>query len=258
MTTTFGPELQRWRGSRRLSQLELAARAGTTQRHLSFVESGRSRPGRAMVLRLAESMQLTLRERNELLLSAGYAPVYPESALDEPALRPVRDALHRIIEGHMPYPAVVVRAYGDVVAANEAMSVLTDGAAPWLLKPPVNVLRLALHPEGMAPRVRNLDAWGRHVIDSLVRLRALRGHTPELDEFIAELGSYVPPAAPGPDHLGFAVPLRLTYGDGELRLLTTLTSFATAVDVTLAELHLEAFLPADDATVEALRKRAGG
>ncbi|HEY1177231.1 MAG TPA: helix-turn-helix transcriptional regulator [Phytomonospora sp.] len=257
MTTTFGPELQRWRGSRRLSQLELAARAGTTQRHLSFVESGRSRPGRAMVLRLAESMQLTLRERNELLLSAGYAPVYPESALDEPALRPVRDALHRIIEGHMPYPAVVVRAYGEVVVANEAMAVLTDGAAPWLMKPPVNVLRLALHPEGMAPRVRNLDAWGRHVIDSLVRLRALRGPTPDLDDFIAELEAYVPAAAPGPDHLGFAVPLRLAYGDGELRLLTTLTSFATAVDVTLAELHLEAFLPADEATGEALRGRVG-
>lgn len=209
-----------------------------------------------MVLRLAESLQLTLRERNELLLSAGYAPVYPESGLDEPALRPVRDALHRIIEGHMPYPAVIVRAYGEVVAANAAMSVLTDGSAPWLLRPPVNVLRLALHPEGMAPRVENLGAWGRHVVDSLVRLRALREPRPELDEFIAELESYVPAMATGPDHLGFAVPLRLRYRDGELRLLTTLTSFATAVDVTLAELHLEAFLPADEETASVLREAA--
>ncbi|MEV0651140.1 helix-turn-helix transcriptional regulator [Phytomonospora sp. NPDC050363] len=260
MTTVnarFGPALQHWRGMRRISQLELAARAGTTQRHLSFVESGRSRPGRAMVLRLAESLQLTLRERNDLLLTAGYAPVYPESGLDEPALRPVRDALHRIIEGHMPYPAVIVRAYGDVVAANPAMSVLTEGSAPWLLKPPVNILRVALHPEGLAPRVVNIEAWGRHIIDSLVRLRALRGDTAELDDFIAELESYVPQSPPGPDHLGFAVPLRLRHGDGELSLLTTLTSFATAVDVTLAELHLEAFLPADDATADELRRRAG-
>lgn len=211
-----------------------------------------------MVLRLAESLQLTLRERNELLLSAGFAPVYPESGLDEPALRPVRDALHRIIEGHMPYPAVIVRAYGEIVAANAAMSVLTEGAASWLLKPPVNVLRLALHPEGMAPRVVNLGAWGRHVVDSLVRLRALKGDAASLDAFIEELSSYVPTVAPGPEHLGFAVPLQLRYGAGELRLLTTLTSFATAVDVTLAELHLEAFLPADEETAGVLRGVAGG
>lgn len=250
----FGTELRRWRSSRRVSQLELAGRAGTTQRHLSFMESGRSRPGRAIVVRLAESLGLSLRERNSLLLAAGYAPLFPESKLDEPMLRPVRDALENILRGHLPYPAVVVRPYGELVAANDAVDVLTEGAADELLEPPVNVLRLALHPKGMAPRVANLPDWGRHVIENL-RGRSLRSPDPRLDAFIAELESYVPDTPPGPDHLGFAVPLRLRSDGGELRLLTTLTSFATAVDVTLAELQLEAFLPADAATADLLRAR---
>lgn len=259
VTTTLGAELQRWRGLRRLSQLELAARAGTTQRHLSFVESGRSRPGRPMVLRLAESLGLKLRERNALLLTAGYAPVYPETRLDGPALRPVRDALHRIIEGHMPYPAVIVGPYGDMVAANRAMAVMTEDAAPHLLKPPISLPRLALHPDGMAPRVANLAAWGRHITDAL-RLRASQAPEPDarLSALIEELDAYVPSEPPGPEHLGFAVPLRLAFRGRELRLLTTLTSFATALDVTLAELRLEAFLPADEETAEVLRAAAGG
>ncbi|WP_327090094.1 helix-turn-helix transcriptional regulator [Nonomuraea sp. NBC_01738] len=250
----FGTELRRWRGLRHVSQLELAGRAGTTQRHLSFMESGRSRPGRAIVVRLAESLGLSLRERNSLLLAAGYAPLFPESNLDEPALRPVRAALESILRGHLPYPAVVVRPYGELVAANDAVEVLTEGAAEHLLAPPVNVLRLALHPEGMGRRVVNLPEWGRHVIENL-RGQLLRSPDPRLDAFVAELESYVPALQPGPGHLGFAVPLRLTTDRGELRLLTTLTSFATAVDVTLAELHLEAFLPADEETAELLRRR---
>jgi transcriptional regulator with XRE-family HTH domain len=254
-TDRFPGELRRWRRLRRWSQLELTLRAGTTQRHLSFVEQGRSRPGRALVVRLAESLGLTLRERNGLLLAAGYAPVFPESSLDMPELQPVRDALERILEGHLPYPAVVVRPYGEMVAANSALDVLTAGSAPALLEPPVNVLRLAVHPEGMAPRVENLAVWGRHIVESL-RGQALRSPDPRLDEFIRELESYLPDTAPGPDHLGFSVPLRLRTDAGELRLITTLTSFATATDVTLAELHLEAFLPADEPTSRLLRGRA--
>lgn len=253
--TRFGSELRRWRNSRRVSQLELAIRAGTTQRHLSYIERGRSRPGRAIVIRLAESLGLSLRERNALLNAAGYAPVFPESSLDEPALRPVRDALDAILNGHLPYPALVLRPYGELAAANSAIDVLTEGAATELLQPSVNMLRLMLHPHGMARRVQNLDQWGRHVIENL-RARALRSPDPRLDELIAELAEYVPATTPGPDHLGFAVPLRLRSTDGDLRLITTLTSFATAVDVTLAELHLEAFLPADEATAEILRTRA--
>jgi transcriptional regulator with XRE-family HTH domain len=248
----FAAELRGWRHRRRWSQLELAVRAGTTQRHLSFIERGRSRPGRAMVLRLAESLTLPLRERNELLLAAGYAPVFTETPLDDTGLRPVREAIDRILAGHLPCPAVVTRPYGELVAANDALAVLTEGAAAELLRPPVNVLRLALHPDGMGRRVENLAEWGRHIIDSLRRQAA---HDPDsrLDAFIAELERYVPATAPGPDHVGFAVPLRLRSADGELHLISTLTSFATATDVTLAELHLEAFLPADEATAAILR-----
>jgi transcriptional regulator with XRE-family HTH domain len=252
-------ELRRWRLSRGWSQLELALRAGTTQRHLSFIEQGRSRPGRTMVVRLAQALELTLREQNLLLDAAGYAPVFAESRLDDEALRPVRDAIGRILDGHLPYPACVVRPYGELVEGNAAMAVLTEGAAPYLLEPPVNVLRLAVHPDGMARRVQNLPEWGRHITESL-RAKARRSPDPDrrLGEFIAELESYLPPVAPGADHIGFAVPLRLRSPDGELRLITTLTSFATAVDVTLSELQLEAFLPADDATARILATRRRG
>lgn len=252
----FGRELRRWRTRRRVSQLDLAIRADTTQRHLSFLERGRSRPGRAMVVRLAEALGLSLRERNELLLAGGYAPLYAESSLDAPQLGPVREALERILDGHLPYPAVVVRPYGELVAANSAFAVLTEGAAPALLEPPVNVLRLALHPDGMARRVENPAEWGRHITGSL-RGRARRSPDPGLEEFIAELDGYVPDVEPPADHLGFAVPLRLRVPEGELRLITTLTSFATAVDVTLSELRLEAFLPADEKTAAILARRAG-
>ncbi|GCD98656.1 helix-turn-helix domain-containing protein [Embleya hyalina] len=253
----FPAELRRRRLARRLSQLELAARAGTSQRHLSFIESGRSRPGRTMIIRLAESLELSLRERNALLHTAGFAPVFPESDWDAPMMRPVQEALGAVIEGHLPYPAMVLRPYGQIVAANAAIDVLTDGAAPELLGQPMNMLRLMLHPQGMAPRVENLATWGHHVLENM-RARALRSPDPLLDTFIEELRGYVPSPEPGPDHLGFAVPLRLwdTASGVELRLLTTLTSFATATDVTVSELHLEAFLPADEATATALRRRA--
>ncbi|MFB6807995.1 helix-turn-helix domain-containing protein [Streptomyces sp. NPDC056387] len=254
--TPFAREVRRRRALRRMSQLELATLAGTTQRHLSFIESGRSTPGRAMVVRLSESLGLTLRERNSMLLSAGYAPAYAESPPDSAAVGPAMEALRSILTGHLPYPAVAVGRRGELVLANAAFAVLTEGVAERLLAPPVNVLRIALHPEGMAPRVANLAAWGRHITESL-RARATAHPDPELDALIAELTGYLPPAPPpGPDHLGFAVPLRLRTAGGELRLLTTLTSFATAVDVTLAELHLEAFLPADATTADLLRRHA--
>jgi transcriptional regulator with XRE-family HTH domain len=251
----FATELHRWRNSRRVSQLELAHRAGTTQRHLSFIERGRSVPGRSMVVRLAESLGLSLRERNALLLAAGYAPLFPESRLDDPELRPVRHALHRILEGHEPYPAVICRRHGELVGTNAAVDVLIEDVAPELLVPPVNSLRLALHPQGMAPRIGNFADWAQHIVENL---RAEVEHSPDpaTSELLAELEGYVPSAAPGHDHLGFAVPLRLRCAEGELQLITTVTSFATAVDVTLAELKLEAFLPADEDTAEILRARA--
>ena len=252
--------MRRWRAERRLSQLELANIAGTTQRHLSFLESGRSHPGRELVVRLAESLGLTLRERNALLHTAGFAPVYPESPLDGPLLRPVRAAVDAVLAGHEPYPAVVVGRRGELVAANRGLSLLTEGAAPGLLVPPINLPRLLLHPEGAAPRVANLAQWGRHVVEAL-RARARRSPDPALDLLVDELAGYPAPedVDSRPELLGFAVPLRLRVREGdsmvELRLITTLTSFATATDVTLADLHLEAFLPADEETAEFFRKR---
>ncbi|WP_369386921.1 helix-turn-helix domain-containing protein [Streptomyces sp. CG1] len=242
----FPRALRARRTGRRLSQLELALRAGTTQRHVSFIESGRSVPGRTMVVRLAESLELSLRERNELLLAAGYAPAYPESSLDDPELAPVRSAIDHILRGHLPYPALVVDRAGELIAANQAFDVITEGAAPELIGTGKNVYRLALHPQGLAPRIGNLAEWAQHILARL-------GHLPELRD---ELIDYVPELDQSTGHLGFAVPLLLRSSFGELRLMTTVTTFATAVDVTLAELKLEAFLPADRPTQEALSTAA--
>lgn len=237
-----------------MSQLELALRAGTTQRHVSFMESGRSTPGRGMVVRVAESLQLPLRERNALLLTAGYAPSYPETRLDDPALKPVLDSLRGLLDGHRPYPAIVVDRFGDLVASNDGISVLTEGAAPELLEPPVNVLRLALHPHGMAPRIVNFDDWAQHVLER-PRQEIARAPHERLSALLDELRGYLPePANPSAEHLGFAVPLRLRSALGELRLITAITTFATAVDVTVSELRLETFLPADEATAIALSR----
>ncbi|MFJ3086787.1 helix-turn-helix domain-containing protein [Streptomyces sp. NPDC086838] len=243
----FPRTLRERRTRRHVSQLDLALRAGTTQRYLSFMESGRSVPGRNMVVRLAESLELSLRERNELLLVAGYAPAYPESSLDDPVLAPVRTAIDHILRGHLPYPAMVVDRGGDLVAANTAFDLITEGAAEELVGPGTNVYRLALHPDGLASRILNLAEWARHILVRLDHLGELR----------AELTGYVPDLKPSDGPLGFAVPLRLRSSDGELRLMTAVTTFATAIDVTLAELKLEAFLPADPATAEALSAAAG-
>jgi transcriptional regulator with XRE-family HTH domain len=248
--TDFAGELREWRQRRRVSQLELATRAGTTQRHVSFLESGRSTPGRSMIIRLAESLGVPIRERNSLLLAAGFAPAYPQSRLDDPQLEPVRTALQRILDGHHPYPAVVVDRHGVLVSANAGFHAITAGAAPRLLRPPVSVPRLLLHPDGLAARIVNLDEWAWHIIDN-VRAEEARNPSAELRELATELVALVPPR-PATSQLGFAVPLRLRAGAGELRLITTLTHFGTAVDVTVAELRLEAFLPADEATATAL------
>ena len=248
----FPATLKERRASRRLSQLELALRAGTTQRHLSFIESGRSAPGREMVIRLTESLGLPLRERNELLLKAGYAPAYPETALGSRDLVPVMDALTHILDGHMPYPAIVIDRYGEIIAANAGQRLLTDGCAQHLHS---NAYRLALHPDGMAPRVANFADWGWHVLNAMAAELA-RNPDERLGALHAELSRYVPAARVAPGHLGFAVPLELRTPHGELRLMTTITSFATAVDVTVSELKLEAFLPADQATATMLTQQA--
>ncbi len=219
------------------------------------MERGRSLPGRGMVVRVSEALGLPLRERNALLLTAGYAPVYPETRLDDPALTPVLDSLRALLDGHEPYPALVVNRYSELVAANDAFALITEGVAEELLEPPVNVLRLALHPRGMAPRIRNFADWAQHVLERPRRGLA-NGPDPRHQAMLDELTSYLPTLGePAGDHLGFAVPLELASSAGELRLLTAITQFATAVDVTVAELSLETFLPADAATAELLKAR---
>jgi transcriptional regulator with XRE-family HTH domain len=251
---TFADDLRDWRRRRSVSQLELALRAGTTQRHVSFIERGRSAPGRAMVIRLAEALEVPLRHRNALLLRAGYAPAYPERPLDDPELHPVRAALERILEGHLPCPAVLTDRDANLVSANAAFGALVAGADRALLAPPVNVPRLLLHPGGLGARIVNRAQWGRHVVDA-VRRTAQRTAHPGLDALAGELEDLLPPRAgelPGAE-LGVAVPLVLRGRDGaDLRLLTTLAHFGTGTDVAVSELTLEAFLPADEATARAL------
>jgi len=251
----LGRLLRQWRERQRMSQLALAVEAEVSARHLSFIETGRAQPSREMLLLLARVLEVPPRARNELLLAAGFAPAFPESSLDDEALRPVRQALDTILEGHLPYPAMVVRPPGILVAANRAYNVFHEGVDPALLAPPINVFRLALHPDGLARRVRNLPEWGRHITENL-RAQLLRSPDTSMEALLTELVGYLPPLPAEPNVLGFAVPLELASNDGDLRLITTLTSFATAADVTLAELHLEAFLPADESTADVLRLRS--
>ncbi|WP_243737685.1 helix-turn-helix domain-containing protein [Blastococcus xanthinilyticus] len=249
---TVGELLRGWRQRRRLSQLELAGGAGVSARHLSFLETGRARPSRDMVLHLAEQLDVPLRERNELLTAAGFAPAYARRGLDEPDMRTVRAALDLVLAAYEPFPAVVVDRAWDLVAANRAVPVLTAGVAPHLLEPPANVLRLSLHPDGMAPRILDLPQWRRHVLHRLAREADLTGD-PGLGALHRELLALPGGLARTPPPNGIAVPLRVRSGDAVLSFLSTVTTFGTAVDLTAAELSIEAFLPADAATGEAVR-----
>ncbi|MFJ9556303.1 helix-turn-helix domain-containing protein [Nocardiopsis sp. NPDC101807] len=252
----IGALLRGWRQRRRISQLDLSIEADVSTRHLSFVETGRSRPSRDMVLLLSEALEVPLRERNRLLLAAGFAPVFPEAAPDGPGLEPLRGALRAVLAGHDPYPAVVVDSRWNLLEANAAVGLLLEGVSAELLEPPVNVLRVSLHPGGMAPRVANLGEWRAHLLDRLERQSAWNDR-PDLAELHEELRGYpgggVPPGGRVPGPYDLAVPLRLRHGGGELAFLSTVATFGTAVDVTLSELTIEAFLPADPATAAALR-----
>jgi transcriptional regulator with XRE-family HTH domain len=252
-----GDLLRDWRQRRRRSQLDLASEAEVSARHLSFVETGRAKPSRDLVLHLAEHLEVPLRERNTLLLAAGYAPVYRERSLDDAEMDPVREALERILGGHEPYPAVIVDRRWDLVAANEAaLGLFTAGVAAHLLEPPINVYRLGLHPEGLAPRVPNLGEYSRHLLTRLERDAALSGD-PVLAALLEEVRSYPGLSLPGdldadPAELLF-LPMEFTTVDGdELSFFSTLATFGTAMDVTVAELSIEAFFPADAATRAAL------
>ena len=247
--TAFGDLLRDWRRRRRLSQLDLALVADVSARHVSFVESGRSAPSRAMVLRLADALAVPPREQNHLLLAAGLAPAYAERSVDDPGMAAVRAGIDRVLAAYAPYPCLVVNRNWDVLQANPGTSTLLDGVAAHLLETP-NALRIALHPDGLAPRIRNLAQWRHHLLSRLRREAGAGGSA----ELLAEIESYPGGEDSSTDVGGVAVPLELYRLDGVLlRFISMVTTFGTALDLTAAELSIEAFLPADDATGEALR-----
>lgn len=257
---SIGGYLRDWRLRRRMSQLDLACAADISTRHLSFLETGRAQPSRMMVLHLAERLEVPLRERNTLLVAAGYAPAFPVPALDDPALAAARSAVDRILAGHEPNPALAVDRHWRMVAANRAVGHLVAGAASALLAPPVNVLRLALHPDGLAPRTVNHGQWRAHILDRLRRQIDLSGD-PVLTALHEELAAYPQRAgaAEGPEDDAVAdmvVPFRLRTAAGVLSFISTTTLFGTPVAVTLSELAIESFFPADAATAENLRRLA--
>lgn len=251
-----------WRQHRRLSQLDLALNADVSTRHLSFVETGRSQPSREMLLRLSEQLEVPLRERNTLLVSAGYAPVYAATPLDDPAMAVIREAVDLVLAGHEPYPALAIDRHWNLVAANRAVNALMTGIAPELLVPPINVLRVSLHPDGLAPITANLAFWRNHILSRLAR-EVEMSNDPVLADLHRELAGY-----PAPDDRGhrlddtrygdLVAPIRLRTPSGLLSFFTTTTVFGTAVDVTLDELTIESFFPADAATAQALRESGMG
>jgi transcriptional regulator with XRE-family HTH domain len=257
--TGVGPLLREWRRRRRRSQLDLALEAGVSARHISFLETGRSNPSRAMVIDLAANLELPLRDRNELLIAAGYAPEYRELAYEDPDLEPVRAAIDQVLAAHDPYPALVVDRHWELITANRGMGLITEGVAPHLLEPPANALRLALHPEGLPPRMLNLGEWRHHILSRLERHWRLSGD-PALAALLEELRGYpgeeVDEAAASAAHDVF-VPCRMRGIDGEeLTFFGTIATFGTALDVTVAELSIESFFPADDVTAAACRAYA--
>ncbi|WP_432192132.1 helix-turn-helix domain-containing protein [Streptomyces sp. bgisy027] len=252
-----GPLLRAWREQRRVSQLELALRADSSARHISFIETGRSRPSEEMVLRLAEHLEVPVRERNALLLAAGYAPRYPETPLDDPALDALRAGMEQLIQGYEPYPALVVDAMYNVHAANRGILMLLDDIPGHLLRPPLNAMRLTLHPDGLAPRIRNLREWRGHLLAQMERQIALHRSEP-LRELYEEVAAYpVPADAPGaePDEPVpyFALPMQIEHEGRVLSFVSSISTFNTPMDVTVAELAIETLLPADPATVKYLQ-----
>lgn len=268
-TATVGSLLRTWRERRGISQLELAGRADSSSRHISFVETGRSRPSEEMVLRLAEHLDVPVRDRNALLMAAGYAPRYAHTPLYDPSMGVLREALERLLTGYEPYPALVVDATYDVVAANRGVMMLLEGMPEHLLAGPLNAMRLTLHPQGLAPRIRNLREWRGHLLAQMERQIALARSEP-LRALYEEVSAY--PVAPAGEQPGerpdegdpdedlavasIALPLRIEHDGHLLSFVSSISTFNTPMDVTVAELAIETLLPADPATVKYLRSLA--
>ncbi|MDO9291674.1 MAG: helix-turn-helix transcriptional regulator [Hydrogenophaga sp.] len=260
--TSVGDHLRHWRQLRRLSQLDLAADAELSTRHLSCVETGKASPSRELVLRLCERLAVPLRERNAWLVAAGYAPMYREHAMDDPSMLAARRAVQHILDSHQPWPAVAFDRHWNLVMANRMVAPLLAGVAPELLQGPVNLLRISLHPGGLAPRIANLNQWREHLF---ARLRQQIHQTGDegLADLLTELMAY--PAQPADaaqrldgEHPGVLMPFLFQTPGGTLHLISTTTVFGSPVDITLQELALETFFPGDEATADALRAMAAG
>lgn len=255
VSAAFGEHLRSWRTRRHLTQMQLAFRANVSARHLGFVETGRAAPSRALVLRLSEELDVPLRQRNTWLMAAGFAPVYGDRPIDDPSFEAVRFAIDVTLEAHKPFPAFAIDRHWNVVASNRALPELYVGVAPELLQPPVNVLRLSLHPAGLAPRILNLRQWSEHLLGRL-RRELEQTADPRLEALHEEALGY---RAPHPGALELAepavvaIPLRIDTQLGVLSFLSTVSVFGTALDVTLSELALELFYPADKATGDRVR-----
>jgi transcriptional regulator with XRE-family HTH domain len=251
-----GALLRDWRERRRRSQLDLALEAGISAKHLSFVETGRSIPSPRMIVKLASELDVPHRDRNRLLLAAGYAPLYAERSLEAEEMTPVREAVEQVLSAHEPYPAVVVDGHWNLLASNDAVGALLEGVSPPLLEPPANVLRISLHPDGMAPRIVNLGEWRGHLLQRLRRQIALSGD-PALVALAKEAQEW--PAGDEPGELRaqeIVAPLRLLTNRGELAFFSTITTFGTAVEITTSEISIESFYPADRASAAALASAA--
>lgn len=251
-TRPVGSLLREWRERRRLSQLELSSRAEISTRHLSFVETGRSKPTPEMILKITDHLEVPLRERNQLLLAGGYAPAYPQHGLDAPELARVRAALKQVLAGHEPFPALVINRYWEMQDGNAAVGLLVADTAPHLQEPPVNVLRLSLHPEGMAPQIANLAQWRAHLLGQLHR-RAEATGDPKLAELEDELRAYPGGIDTSLPANNVVLPLRLKHEVGELAFFSISAALETAADVTVDELTVETFYPADQDTANRMR-----
>jgi transcriptional regulator with XRE-family HTH domain len=250
----IGEYLREWRQRRHLSQLDLAGEAEISARHLSFVETGRAAPSREMVLKLAERLDVPLRERNVLLVAAGFAPAFSQRALDDPALKSAREAIDLVLRAHEPNPALAYDRHWNLVSANRMLAPILEGVPPHLLAPPLNILRLAFHPEGLAPRTVNLGEWAAHLLERLHR-QCEATADPGLIKLYHDLRSYPLPARSGPvspDNV--AIPFRLRHNGEVLSFISTTMVFGTPVDVTLSELALETFFPADELTARRLKE----
>ena len=253
----IGEHLREWRQRRHLSQLDLAVDAEISARHLSFVETGRSAPSRDMVLKLAERLDVPLRERNVLLVAAGFAPAFPQRSLEDPALKSAREAINLVLKAHEPNPALAYDRHWNLVSANRMVAPLLDGVPQRLLGQPFNILRLAFHPEGLAPRTVNLAEWAAHLLERLHR-QCEATADPELLKLYQDLKSYPIPArsAPITPDNNVALPFKLRLNGEILSFISTTMVFGTPVDITLQELALETFFPADERTAERMRQMA--